>query len=397
MAKNRYKRRSDGTFETKLQTGFDNEGKRVRLSISADSSIMLENKVLEYKMKLKQLKEAYPTCNGLDYKHMLISNTIVKCSQITLSEYANDWFTTHKSMKEINTKAMYKNIIEKHINPGIGHIQVGDIRHSDVQRLLTGTSDKPRTCQQILLVLKQIFKDLKRDMLITSDVYDSLVDKYDVVKYVAAKKRPLTDIEKKALIKADFSEMENAFVMILFYFGLRREEALALIKSDFDFNKRMLNISRAVIFDKNTPVIKSTKSFSGTRSINIPDSIYDFLKEYVKKCPNIYIFTKRDGTLVTKSSYDKMWQRIISKMNLAVMSDKEKQYHQLPITNLTAHIFRHNYCTMLYYSDISVLKAVELMGHADKKMIMDIYSHLDEEKEDTATKINNSIKLDVAL
>lgn len=30
MAKNRYKRRSDGTFETKLQTGFDNDGNRVR-------------------------------------------------------------------------------------------------------------------------------------------------------------------------------------------------------------------------------------------------------------------------------------------------------------------------------------------------------------------------------
>lgn len=53
---------------------------------------------------------------------------------------------------------------------------------------------------------------------------------------------------------------------------------------------------------------------------------------------------------------------------------------------------------MLYYSGISVLKAVELMGHADKKMIMDIYSHLDEKREDAATKINNSIKLEkVAL
>lgn len=398
MAKNRYKRRSDGTFETKLQTGFDNDGKRVRLSISADSSIALENKVMEYKAKLKQLVEAYPTCNGKDYKEMLLSNTIIKCSSLSLAEYASDWFITHKSMKEINTKAMYKNIIDKHIVPGIGHIPVNHLRHSDVQHLLTITSDRPRTCQQILLVLKQIFRDLKRDMLITSDVYDTLIDKYDTVKYRASKKRILTDLEKKAILAADFSRMEKGFVMILYFFGVRREEALGLMKSDFDFTNRMLNINRAIVFDQNTPVIKSTKSFAGTRSINIPNDIYDYIREYVRSCPTMYLFTKQDGTIITKSCYDKMWKRIVDKMNVAVMSDTEKKYHQYPIKNLTAHLFRHNYCTMLYYSGISVLKAVELMGHADKKMIMDIYSHLDEEREDAATKIDNSIKLEkVAL
>lgn len=54
-------------------------------------------------------------------------------------------------------------------------------------------------------------------------------------------------------------------------------------------------------------------------------------------------------------------------MNDAVMTDAQRKMNQYPISGLTAHILRHNYCTMLYYSGISILKAVELMGHSDKK------------------------------
>ena len=48
---------------------------------------------------------------------------------------------------------------------------------------------------------------------------------------------------------------------------------------------------------------------------------------------------------------------------------------------------------MLYYSDISQKKAVELMGHSDLKMIMEVYAHLDEKKEAVQAKINKAIAL----
>lgn len=80
------------------------------------------------------------------------------------------------------------------------------------------------------------------------------------------------------------------------------------------------------------------------------------------------------------------------KMNAAVITEAEKQMKVTPIT-LTAHYFRHNYCTLLYYSGLSVGKAVELMGHVDYKMIMQIYKHLDDQKEHTNEKINNNIKM----
>lgn len=92
---------------------------------------------------------------------------------------------------------------------------------------------------------------------------------------------------------------------------------------------------------------------------------------------------------MTHSGYNRFWECIISKMNAAAGGSE----HVKAIYHLTAHVFRHNYCTMLYYSGISLKKAAQLMGHADMKMIMEVYAHLDEQKEMTRKKINDTIAL----
>lgn len=62
------------------------------------------------------------------------------------------------------------------------------------------------------------------------------------------------------------------------------------------------------------------------------------------------------------------------------------------INGITSYTFRHNYATMLYYSGISLKQAAKYMGHSDTKMIMEVYAHLDESKENSVSKINQNIK-----
>ena len=62
------------------------------------------------------------------------------------------------------------------------------------------------------------------------------------------------------------------------------------------------------------------------------------------------------------------------------------------ITGLTAHIFRHNYCTNLCYQipKISIKKIAQLLGDTEK-MVLDVYNHIILEKEDAASAVNDSI------
>lgn len=64
------------------------------------------------------------------------------------------------------------------------------------------------------------------------------------------------------------------------------------------------------------------------------------------------------------------------------------------ITGLTAHVFRHNYCTNLCYQipTISIKKIATLLGDTDK-MVMEVYNHIIMEKEDASIAVNNAMKM----
>ena len=65
-----------------------------------------------------------------------------------------------------------------------------------------------------------------------------------------------------------------------------------------------------------------------------------------------------------------------------------------PIVGLTAHIFRHNYCTMLCYQipKISIKRIAQLLGDTEK-MVLDVYNHIVLEKEDAAGAVNDAVNI----
>ena len=85
---------------------------------------------------------------------------------------------------------------------------------------------------------------------------------------------------------------------------------------------------------------------------------------------------------------DKMWESIVKKINLAAGGTE----HVRAVTGLTAHVFRHNYCTQLCYQipKISIKKIAQLLGDTEK-MVMEVYNHIIEEQENPSEAIENAI------
>ena len=309
-------------------------------------------------------------------KMKIKTSEVVKTSDTLLRDYADSWLETYKSSASINTKTMYINAINCHIKPEIGHLPLNKIVRSDIQKLINDLQEHPRTCEIIRLTLVQILNSAIDDKLL----HENVAKKVTLPKRHKTEKRALTELEKEALKTADF--------------GLRRGECLALTKADIDLKKKNLTVNKTVVFDKNIPTIKNgAKSDAGNRILPIPESAESFLRDFLRSVDSFYLFKGKNTETLSKTQYVKMWERIVKKMNAAITSDKEKEIGAEPIQGLTAHIFRHNYCTMLYYSGISQKKAVELMGHSDLKMIMEVYAHLDEEKEAVQEKLNKAIAL----
>ena len=371
MAKAKYSKSKDGYFRAKVWDGtYNADGSKHRINLtSKKSSADLEKRVNVLKDKVTK-REYVSVCD------------------ISLYEYALEWLDTYKVNRSRNTYLMYKNIIDKHIID-LADIPLQSLTHSRLQVLINDRSDRPRTCQQLLLTLRQVLKSAAKSQLIPINVSYELVADLELPAYKSKEKRALADLEIKAIKTADFIDREKCFVYLLYGCGLRRGEALALTKYDISFEKAEINVCKSMAFDGNNSYIKETKTVRGQRTVPMPGYLFDFLKEYIKTVDN-YLITKADGSMSTQSSFDRMWEQIIKKMNTAAGGTNEVK----AIHNLTPHIFRHNYCTRLCYQvpAISTKMIAKLLGDTER-MVSEVYSHILAEKE----RVNDSIEKAISL
>lgn len=341
---------------------------------SKKSSADLEKKVIAFKQELE-------------------NNGAVHVSNITFGEYSRMWLELYKTNKELNTQKMYRASVYNYLTP-LDDIRLTDIKHSHFQQIINANSEHPKTCKNIKLTFTQIIKSAVRDRYLPHSAIEDITTDISMPKYVKPQKRALLPIEKEAFIKADLDSKKRAFITLLYYCGLRRGEVLALTTEDFDFKNKTVSITKVIVFDGNTPVLKPyPKSDNGVRLVPLPDACISILKEYVDSCEG-YLFKGQNKPLMTETAYKRMWESIITSMNIAVGYNPQAKVNRIerPIQGLTAHIFRHNYCTQLCYQipSISTKMIAKLMGDTEK-VVLEVYSHILEEQEDVTGAINNAL------
>ena len=368
MAKAKYTKQKNGYFQARVWDGSYVDGKKHYITIrSKKSSKDLEAKVAACNDKIKNLEA-------------------VRDKNILFLDYAGRWLTVYKAEATNNTKRMYRNIIEKHLRQMDG-VRLCDVLPIHYQTVLNDAAGKKRIQQQIQLTFSQIMKAAVHDRLYPANLLEDLKDVMKPIDYKADEKRPLTINEKKAMQDAELSPSDRIFVDILYCTGLRCGEVLALTRFDIDFSEKIINVNKAVEFDDaGKPSIKEPKSKNGFRQVPIPPQLYTSLESYVRFCiKGTLLFSMQGGKMVSKSSYRRKWERIIKEMNRVA---------EKPVCGLTAHIFRHNYCTSLCYQipRISIKNIASLLGD-DEAMVLRIYNHIMLEKEDTAGAVEAALSM----
>lgn len=354
---------SKKTIEKKITLGRDAEGKLIRRNVRGHTKAEVEKKAFE--MRQKWLEKSNRPDNEMSF--------------IT---YARHWYRTTKSMKSISTRKMYENVIEKHLAPALGDMYFDEISLSDLQGIINNNFSKYETCNKIRLTLRQLYEAAMDDDMLTkkaANVKKLVIPK----KHKKNEKRALTNEERKAVLESNLTDRQRAFLWTLYYTGMRREEALALTASAFDFDNKTVTISQTLILDGNKGlIVQSAKNSHSLRSILMPDKYIDAIRDYVlPKKGLIFDMPRTPGSPMTDTSFRRFWQTISAKLTAIAPTAAE----------LTPHYFRHDYATRLYYSGITPKMAAKLLGHADTTMIMKVYAHLDEQKENVLERLNQSL------
>ena len=326
MAKAKYTRGPDGYFKTNVWDGtYKKDGRKHYVSIrSKKSSADLEKKRIAFEESVRD-------------------RTNIRQSDISFMAYTREWKRVYKDGRAHNTREMYENVIEKHLI-ALDGVKLQDIGRIHLQMVLNNASGKDRTCQQISMTFFQILKSAVADNLFSANVYETIRNNTDSIKYKPNEKRPLTEYEKEALFTAEYKyASDQVFAYLLYGCGLRREECIALTVFDFNLSDQSVSVNRAHEFVKGKPQQKDPKTCNGFRTLPIPEKILPVVRAYVeslKASGKTYLFATQRGEPATLSCYRRMWERI---------KKKKKKSTNEPITGLTAHVFRHNYCTMLCY------------------------------------------------
>lgn len=359
----KYKKDRDGYIKTSVWDGTYTNGKKHYITLRTKDGVRaLEKMVVEHNRRIEEGK-------------------YVNRTDSMFTEYAKTWLKVYKASRSLNTIAMYENIISVHFACLEG-IRLQDIKRIHYHMVLSHAAGHKRTQQQIDITFKQVIRAAIANKDLPAAVYTDIFDGAEKITYKPNEKRPLRPHEIKAVFSAELSTEDRAFVYLLYGCGLRRGEALALTKSSVDLQTRYLTVRGSLAFDGNNPYLKETKSLNGARSVPIPAKIIPALEEHMQEIRTEYLFCNRDGSLVTKSGYNKRWERILHKLQDA---------SEEPIEGLTAHIFRHNYCTTLCYQmpKLSIKKIAQLLGDTDK-VVMEVYNHILLEKECAAEAIDEA-------
>lgn len=368
------KKRADGRYCKQILIGYNSNGTRIMKNVYGKTIKEVEKKEHELQNKIAA---------GIN----ILEDTI------TVGEWGLKWIEVYKADVSRGTYAMYENCLRNHIIPTIGTIQVSKLKAIQIQEAINKyiKDGNVRTAEIYKLTVKQILKQAVEQEIINKDICSGL----SKIKHSCEEKRTLTDFEKRCILKTNYTDREKIFIDLLYYTGVRRGEALALTVDDIDHKTKTLRVNKSLDIRENQSIVKEPKSKAGFRKIPIPDVLYNEIIKYFQKQKNINLFTMKNGELMSRSSFRKMWESIIKKTKATAeeLSLKQPQtiFEHIDRTiTFTPHIFRHTYATNLYYAGVDIKRCQYLLGHSSIEMTLKVYTHLDNKSEDGSTeKINN--------
>lgn len=316
---------------------------------------------------------------------------------LTVEQWANKWIKSYKTDKQKATINMYSHAIDKHIIPSIGTTRLKYLKENDITTMLNKLNDTPREKEVVFLTIKQILeKAVDNDL-----IYKNVANKVSIKKHKPKEKKPLTDVEISYIKQV--SEQDERCFMILFmlYTGLRKEEVAPLKYKDINLDKKTVSINKAVHWEKNQPQVKPTKN-EDYREVPIPDIIFEkvsSLKSQHKESDLMFPSVK-SKSIMTETSMKRLLDHCLYEINKLYKKNQidtpesVSEKKEIDVIKFTYHQLRHTYACFLHKAGIPAKEAQYLTGHKSLSVLLNIYTHLDEQDKENATeKLNNLLKV----
>lgn len=371
MAKEKYKPRKDGRYATTFR------GKPV------------------YARTSKELEEKIEELNYL-YKTGLVFDN----NNLTFKDYSSKWLELQKKINPNKSYERESRLLKKYIIPEIGLIQLKSLKKTSILQLQANmiSKDLKESTNRAITLVKNILNSAIDDNLVMKNVANNIKGK----SFKKDERRPLTKEEDSLLLEVAQTHKFGLFFLFMRYCGLRPEEVRALNIYDINIKEQTVHIDDAISFAVNKQGIKKDTKNLVHRNVPVLDFMMPLVEEAIetsKRKDTSLLFYKQTNPKqhMSQSSYKSCVNSFLVAINQFKKAQEEQhkkenensEQNEYEPISFVPYQLRHSYCTMLYYAGIGIKEAQDLMGDKNSKMILDVYTHLQKENENSLEKLNN--------
>ena len=265
---------------------------------------------------------------------------------LSVSEAVDRYIESKDAILSPSTVAGYRKI-QRNLMTDILHVQISDLAQDQIQRWVNklAKTRTPKTVANAHGLLSAVLREYRPSMTLRTTLPRKIKTEVAIP----------TEAEIRAILEAARGTRYELPILLAIWLGLRQSEILALTKSSLRGDT--LYIDHARVMGEDGMVMKSTKSYAGTRAIRIPP----YLRELIEKQP--------DGEFLIPLSTH------------AVYNGFHRICDKAGTPRFAFHALRHFNASVMLAAGVPDKYGMKRIGHATNSMLKNVYQHTIKEKE----------------
>lgn len=298
--------------------------------------------------------------------------------RLRLAEYLRDWIAGRAALGELRGRTVesYRQIIERHLVPGLGQCRLTELRPAAIRRYLAAKlteGQSPTSVKYHHAVLASALAAAVRDGLLATNparlVAPPRVERPEV--------RPLELAEVRRLLAAARGSRLEALIVLAATTGMRQGELLGLRWVDVDLEGGTLRVNQTVQRIGGRVQAVPPKTTRSRRTLALPALACEALREHRdrqeferRRAERLgcwegeswgLVFCTEVGTPLAKETLRRHWRALLARAGLAPMP-----FHGL----------RHTAASLLHATGSDLRMVQEVLGHSQISTTAETYTHV---------------------